>query len=273
MAESSGVFPLLRLVLRTLPRSFPKGVSRNISYHSSVAALGPLNYSRAMPELFYRLPQNVLAIFRGRTLCWHALAIVLTIAIVMSGGDWSYYLATRGDVFVRLAWPAIRIGTLLPVVGTLVLLIAGAIGRNRRLVTTGWALGQAALLGYLISCAYKAFNGRLPPPRLWRMKIPVTTVEMDSSHGFQFGFLRGGVFWGWPSSHTTIAFAMMLCLIALYPKNRWLMVGALLYAVYVGLAVSVTIHWLSEFVAGAIIGSVIGMVVGRSFREKLETTK
>ena len=98
----------------------------------------------------------------------------------------------------------------------------------------------------------------------------MTSVEMDSSHGFQFGFLRGGVFWGWPSSHTTIAFAMMLCLVALYPKNRWLMVGALLYAFYVGFAVSVTIHWLSEFVAGAIIGSVIGIVVGRSFRDRLE---
>jgi hypothetical protein len=25
---------------------------------------------------------------------------------------------------------------------------------------------------------------------------------------FRFGFWRGGVCWGWPSSHTTIAFAM-----------------------------------------------------------------
>jgi hypothetical protein len=28
----------------------------------------------------------------------------------------------------------------------------------------------------------------------------------------------------------------------------------------------VTIHWFSEFVAGAIIGSVIGTVVGKRFR-------
>jgi membrane-associated phospholipid phosphatase len=226
-----------------------------------------------MPELFYRLPQNVLAVFRGRNLWWHALAIFLTISIVMSGGDWSYYVATRGNIFVRLAGPAIRIGTLLPVLGTLLLLLVGFVGRSRWLVTTGWAVGQAALLGYLISCAYKTFTGRLPPPRHWRVKLPATTVEMDSSHGFQFGFLRGGVFWGWPSSHTTIAFAMMICLIAMYPKNRWLMVGALLYALYVGLAVSVTIHWLSEFVAGAVIGSVIGMVVGKSFSGRLEAAR
>ena len=91
---------------------------------------------------------------------------------------------------------------------------------------------------------------------------------MNSSHGFQFGFLKGGVFWGWPSSHTTVAFAMAACLIALYPKNRLLVFLAALYALYIGFSVSVSIHWLSEFVAGAIIGSVTGTVVGRSFGTK-----
>jgi hypothetical protein len=52
----------------------------------------------------------------------------------------------------------------------------------------------------------------------------------------------------------------------LYPKSKVIVFGALVYAFYVGFAVSVTIHWFSEFAAGAIIGSVIGMTVGRSFR-------
>jgi membrane-associated phospholipid phosphatase len=76
------------------------------------------------------------------------------------------------------------------------------------------------------------------------------------------------MFWGWPSSHTTVAFAMAACLITLYPGNKKLILFASLYAFYIGLGVSVTIHWFSEFVAGAIIGSVIGMVVGRSFKSK-----
>jgi hypothetical protein len=62
---------------------------------------------------------------------------------------------------------------------------------------------------------------------------------------------------------------MSVCLITLYPRNRKLVVLALVYAFYIGLGVSVSIHWLSEFVAGAIIGSVVGNVVGRSFGEKL----
>ena len=222
-----------------------------------------------MPELLHRLPRNVLAIFSGRNLLWHALAIGLTVGIVMSGLDWSYYLATRGNAFQSLVRPAILLGTIIPVLGTLVILLVGEAGKNRRLITTAWALGRAALLGYLISCGYKAFTGRLPPPfRGFRMSAANDGSLMDSSHGFQFGFLKGGVFWGWPSSHTTVAFAMAACLIALYPKNRLLVFLAALYALYIGFSVSVSIHWLSEFVAGAIIGSVTGTVVGRSFGTK-----
>jgi membrane-associated phospholipid phosphatase len=121
---------------------------------------------------------------------------------------------------------------------------------------TGWAIGQAALLGYLVSIAYKTFTGRVHPAH---------NVGEDISHVFRFGFLRGGVFWGWPSSHTTVAFAMALAVFTLFPKQRWLGIVAILYAFYVGIAVSMTIHWFSDFVAGAIIGSVVGFVVGKSF--------
>jgi len=219
-----------------------------------------------MPELFHRLPRNIFAIFNGRNLLWHALAIVLTMLIVRSGFDWSYYLSTRGDFIRVLAWPAIVLGSTVPIFGTLLLLIIGEVARNRRIITTAWALGQAAMLGYLISCGYKAFTGRIPPPfHGFRMSALNAGSLVDTSHGFQFGFLKGGVFWGWPSSHTTVTFAMTACLIALYPKHKTLVLLALLNALYIGLGVSVTIHWFSEFAAGAIIGSVIGTVVGRSF--------
>jgi membrane-associated phospholipid phosphatase len=222
-----------------------------------------------MPELLYRLPRYVITIFSGRNLLWHALAIVLTMVIVMSGFDWSYYLLTRGDAISHIARPAIMLGSVLPIFGTLLLLIGGEISKNPRIITTAWALGQSAMLGYFISCCYKAFTGRIPPPfRGFRMPATSDASLIDTSHGFQFGFLKGGMFWGWPSSHTTVAFAMSVCLITLYPKNKKLILFALLYAFYIGLGVSVTIHWFSEFVAGAIIGSVIGMVVGRSFKTK-----
>jgi membrane-associated phospholipid phosphatase len=94
---------------------------------------------------------------------------------------------------------------------------------------------------------------------------PAHGVGADLSHLFQFGFLRGGVFWGWPSSHTTIAFAMAATIFRLFPKQRWLGCVAITYAFYIGIGVSMTIHWFSDFLAGAIIGTVIGAVVGKSF--------
>lgn len=224
---------------------------------------------RGMPRLFYRLPQNIIAAFRGRSLIWHAAAIVITIVIVMTGGDWAYFRATRPASIQHFARPAISLGFFLPVWGPLALLLVAVLARHRRLITTAWALGQAALLGYLITCCYKAFTGRLPPPYASHSHLSAAynSSMVDSSHGFQFGFLRGGVFWGWPSSHTTVAFSMSVCLALLYPKNRLVLCLALLYAFYIGFGISVSIHWLSEFVAGGLIGSAIGTAVGRGFRD------
>ena len=79
----------------------------------------------------------------------------------------------------------------------------------------------------------------------------------------------GGAFQGWPSSHTATAFAMSMALVALFPKNKFVKYSAIIYAVYIGLGVSTTIHWFSDFVAGAILGTVIGLVVGKSFLKKV----
>lgn len=221
-----------------------------------------------MPELLHQFLQNLKSIFSGRNLLYHALAIILTLLIVISSLDWHYYLWTRGDAILLIARPGIMLGSLLPILGTLAILTFGEIRKNQRMITTAWALGQASFLGFLISISYKAFTGRIPPPHFRGLRMPDALLT-DTSHGFQLGFLKGGVFWGWPSSHTTVAFAFSICLITLYPKKKLLVVLALVYASYVGLSVSVSIHCLSEFVAGAIVGSVIGSVVGRSFRERL----
>ncbi len=225
-----------------------------------------------MPELFHNLGKNVIASFRGRNLLWHLIAIILTILIVRSGLDWAYFCNFQGDIFSKLARPAILLGSLLPILGTVAILFIGTVSQRPRTVTTGWALGQAGLLGYLVSIAYKACTGRTPPAfRGYSVAALDSHSIIDNSHGFHFSFFNGGVFWGWPSSHTTVAFALSVCLTRLYPKNKLLSVLALGYAFYVGFAVSVSIHWLSEFVAGAIIGSVVGVVVGNSFRAKLDS--
>jgi hypothetical protein len=52
---------------------------------------------------------------------------------------------------------------------------------------------------------------------------------------------------------------------ALFPQKRWLGAAAILYVLYIGVGVSTTIHWFSDFVAGALIGTAIGRTVGKSF--------
>ena len=211
-----------------------------------------------MKLFFSTLPRNIIACFKGRMILWHLAAIALTFILVRSGFDWRYFTATRNPVLISWTFPAAPIGGLLPIALPLVLFLLGLLFRHPPTTCVGWAIAQAELIGSLISSSYKAVTGRVHPP--FRV-----SMGPDASHDFRFGFLRGGVFWGWPSSHTTIAFAMAATVVMLLPEHRWLGAIAILYASYIGNGVSMNIHWFSDFAAGLIIGTVIGVVVGKSF--------
>lgn len=213
-----------------------------------------------MSLFFYHLPKNFAKCFSLSNLPWHILAIFLTYIIMASGFDWLYFVFFHGTLIYSILFPAVIIGGLLPILAPAIMLFVGYARRNIKILNTAYALGQSAFIGLIISSLYKAFTGRIPPS--------FASTAVDISRGFQFGFLRGGIFWGWPSTHTTIAFAMSVTLLLLYPNNRKVAFFALLYAFYVGFGISMSIHWSSEFVAGAIIGSVIGVIVGKSFLEK-----
>lgn len=221
--------------------------------------------ARLADELFYlkqffsTLPRNIIGCFKGWLVVWHVIAIVLTIVFVRSDLDWIYFLHTRSPVLRSWAFPAVRIGGELPLVLPLVLLLFGVLLRSGKSLSLGFAVAQSVMLGSLISSTYKVFTGRIQPPH---------GTKTDLSHFFRFGILRGGIYWGWPSSHTTIAFAMSTTIFVLLPRQRVIGFLALIYAFYVGLGVSVTIHWFSDFIAGAIIGTIIGIVVGKSFSVK-----
>jgi hypothetical protein len=58
---------------------------------------------------------------------------------------------------------------------------------------------------------------------------------------------------------------MAFTVFTLFRRNKYLGTGAIIYAFYIGIGVSMTIHWFSDFLAGAMIGTMIGLVVGKSF--------
>ena len=212
-----------------------------------------------MKLFFATLPRDIIECFKGRMLTWHLIAITLTLALVVSGFDWQYFLCTRSPMVRSWLFPAVPIGGLLPIGLPLILLLLGSITRSAQTRLTAWAICQAEVIGGIVAAGYKAMTGRAHPGH---------GVGTDLTHVFRFGLLGGGVFWGWPSSHTTIAFAMAVTVFRLLPKQKWLGYLAISYALYIGLGVSMTIHWFSDFedfVAGAIIGTVIGVVVGRCF--------
>ena len=206
------------------------------------------------------LPGNVVKSFQGLMLIGHFAAIALTLALVLSGFDWQYFLWTRSPALHSWLWPAVPIGGLMPIALPLTLFLLGGVGRSDRTRLVGWAIGQAEVIGGIIAAGYKAITGRAHP---------AYGVGTDLTHVFRFGLLRGGVFWGWPSSHTTIAFAMAVTVFRLFPKQRWLGCLAITYAFYVGLGVSMSIHWFSDVVAGALIGTVVSVVVGPGFSRRV----
>lgn len=215
-----------------------------------------------LKDFFYELPTNIARCFRGIYFFWHILAIVLTYFFVISDFDWLYFESTRAPWFLVAGFPAALLGFLVPVLLPIGLYIFGKMRKSAILENTAAALGQAAIIGWFISSLYKAFTGRLQPELVTQLS------NVDISKNFNFGFFQHGIFWGWPSSHAMVAFAMAAALIALYPRNKKIVAATVIYAMYIGLGVSVTIHWFSDFVAGAIIGIVIGFVVAKSYRKQ-----
>jgi membrane-associated phospholipid phosphatase len=214
-------------------------------------------------QFFTTLPRNLIACFQGRMILWHLLAIVLTLILVQSGFDGFYFRITNQPTLRAWMFPSAPIGGLIPLLLPLGLIFFGNFTKNPKITLSGWVIGQAALAGSLISSAYKTVTGRAHP---------VYTGNTDISHTFHFGWLRGGVFWGWPSSHTTIAFAMAVAVMKLFPERKPLGLIALAYALYIGLGVSMNIHWFSDFAAGVILGTLIGTVVGKSFNTSISTS-
>jgi membrane-associated phospholipid phosphatase len=210
-----------------------------------------------MKHILYKIVPTIKKIFAGRNLVWQGAFIIFTTVIVFSGFDWWYYTTTRNTALQIIGFSAGMLGFLVPVLFSAILLSS----KNAKRKIVGAATAQAGLLGLAISSLYKVFTGRVGLPHI--------ANAIDISHVFQFGVLRGGAFQGWPSSHTSVAFAMSLALITLFPGNKKLKFWALAYAFFIGIGASVAFHWFSDFFAGIILGTIIGITVGNAFKEKL----
>lgn len=214
-----------------------------------------------MNALFTLIINSLQNLFTSpRLLLLHILAILLTIITVTTDTDWHYFVYMQQTSLIKYIFiPSIFLGAIVPLIfplGTLIYSLSLSKTARKELIhTVITPFISASFLGWLISSAYKAFTGRVQPS--------LHDLTHNVSHSFYFGFMKHGIFWGWPSSHTTVAFAGSVAMLFLI-KKPFLRALLLIYAFYIGIGISFSIHWLSEFIAGALIGTSIGIAVAKS---------
>jgi membrane-associated phospholipid phosphatase len=215
--------------------------------------------------VLYGMDRNMIGSFSYHYGLNYIVGIAATYGLVEGGIDrrWRQN-AVEHSWISNTGRIAVTSGPIISVTVPLGLYLYGRSQKDADLQLTGLALGQAAINAAVITSVLKAFTGRKGPQN--------KTAQNDYSNGFRFGFLRGGIYQGWPSSHTAAAFAMATTLIELYPDNLALKIGGLTYAACIGAGVSTNIHWLSDVVAGGLIGYAIGTVVGNDFKNLLTHT-
>jgi membrane-associated phospholipid phosphatase len=220
-----------------------------------------------MNYLFYQLGATGKHIVTKSNILLLLLSFALTYICVASGFDAYYFVYFQNTTIYTLFSLAGFVGFIMPMVLWLLLLGTGMVEKRRDIVISAWMWVQASFLGWFFSSLLKVFTGRIPPPHgADLLQITLDTV-MDLSHGFRFGVLEGGIFWGWPSSHTATAFAGAMALAVYYRDYVWVRYIAIIYASYIAIGASMSFHWLGDAVAGVFVGSIIGLAVGRSFRK------
>jgi len=215
---------------------------------------------------------NALHSFTGRNAALHGAGIVSTYLLVNADVDYrvSRYFHDHGASSIW-SLPVTAGAALGPAVTISSLYLVGKGRADDELIGASYAVFQAVALNLACVSILKAVTGRPHP-------APDAAEDLKSqSKTFRFGFLRGGVFWGWPSGHTSTIAAMMSGLMGYYPENRWLAVGGYATIAYAVASVSAFhgggMHWLSDGVAGALVGYAIGSTVGSHYRALVDREK
>ncbi|MDR0414181.1 MAG: phosphatase PAP2 family protein [Prevotellaceae bacterium] len=228
------------------------------------------NHPDKVPFLtvFNKLGANTLNSFTYNYGLNYAVTPLITCGMVKSGIDWRWNRLGYNNKWVAYSGtPFGAIGFAVPVAVPLWLYVRGRKQGDIRLQATGLAIGQSAMLALSISFGIKAFTGRREPGIMEHHFYPDRGSTTDYSDDWAWGFMKRGVFSGWPSSHTIVSFAMATTLAEMYPEYQLIKWCAFAYAGSVGLGVSLFSHWASEVVAGAFMGYAIGKSVGVSFNQ------
>ena len=235
---------------------------------SQPAAAGAPSPAKSPRTLTWHLSEHVVGSYSGQKGLTHIGAAWATWLLVASGvdADVQAWAARRSEsLSIAASAPALIGGFLVPVAVPLYMIRSDA-PRTR---DGGMAAAQAVLVSFAATNLLKAVTGRLPP-NAEMPRDPRMPPDADRrSRRFRFGFLRGGVFHGWPSGHTMTNMALTASLSRYYSDSRRVRYCGYGFAAYVMAAATVGdqggVHWLSDVVAGGLMGWAIGKTVGEGF--------
>jgi membrane-associated phospholipid phosphatase len=182
-----------------------------------------------------------------------------TIYIVTSGLDFQFLLWAREHTSFVLLLVADTLGYLLVISFLLYLWLTKKKIKSFAQKRFEAAYLYAIAVSLFISSLIKTFTGRESPPHHGN---PATWI--DTSAHFNFGFMNESILGGYPSSHTTVFFALAFVTLYLFPKSKYtkgIQVFSFVVATFIGLGVTLGFHWFSEFFVGVLLGFVVAKII------------
>ncbi len=248
--------------------NYPINSQNHFSWNSisNINSLSSSNNSSADLTIFGNFGNNILDSFKGDNLYLHLAGIASTFLIVTQDIDYDvqkYF--NEHEEFGKWTRPIVFTGTFLPFITGGSLYAYSKIQNDDETLGASFAVLQASLIEFLYNSTLKAITGREHPD--WR-----NNSDMESlSKTFRFGFMRGGIFWGWPSGHTSSTMAVVSALTNYYPDKTWLKIAGYSLVAYTILGVSSVnrggMHWFSDAIAAAFMAYAIGSTVGKYYRK------
>jgi len=266
-AAQEDIAPVSLLSLRSTISNF----SNSISEADNLKFPNLNSFDSEVPgiTLFSGLGNNIVNSFKGENLYLHLAGIASTALIVTTNTD--YYVHkyfNDHESYGNFARPVIRFGMYFPFAVGGSLYAFGKLNRDDEALAASFAVLQSSLLAFTYNSLLKALTGRPNPG--WREGGDMKELSKE----FRLGFWRGGIFWGWPSGHTSSTVAVISALTNFYPDKTWLKIAGYSYIGYMVFAVSSLnrggMHWFSDAVAAVFMSYAIGSTVGKHYRSKFK---
>ena len=195
-----------------------------------------------------------------------------TWGLIETGLDWKWRNTVYNNTWLaNMGLPLSYAGYPVPVIVPISLYLAGNYRSDRKMQIAGLATAQALMLAQITQISLKMITGRSMPGIFSDLPLAPRHKRDERQEDFsgEFAWFSFDFHEGWPSGHTASAFSAAAVLGEIYYDKPLVKYGAYTWAVLVGVSVTLTGHWVSDTLAGALMGYAAGKVTGKNFSRLL----